>query len=300
VGVHYDSWRGEIEFYLNRTPLGKAFTGIPSATDIYPMFCSTSAKTKMRLVCAQKYPAGLAFDCARALCRKKLCMKTTYTEAYLEYTVPYLLYAKNNKYQYNLLMNKRQVAEWTKTLPPLLWRFINDHCWFLIGCKLDNLKDEEVDDDLIPSHLASMGFHPAGDISMVSASSCSDDEFGPASRASTSKHKISQRQKNSQSVPAAAANWATSDEEDQDEEGFGPVGADLQPRTTGERSASPEELTQENKRVLLFTKAATSSSPKPKSKRLRLRGHTQKKVSDKVRAEGWIQTTQEDSTSSEN
>ena len=69
VGVHYDSWRGEIEFYLNRTPLGKAFTGIPSATDIYPMFCSTSAKTKMRLVCAQKYPAGLAFDCARALCR---------------------------------------------------------------------------------------------------------------------------------------------------------------------------------------------------------------------------------------
>ena len=186
-------------------------------------------------------------------------MKFTYTEAHLEYTVPYLLYAKNNKYQYNLLMNKRQVAEWTKTLPPLLWRFINDHCWFLIGCKLDNLKDEEVDDDLIPSHLASLGFHPAGgDISMVSASSCSDDEFGPASRPSTSKHKISQRQKNSQSVPAAAANWATTDEEDQDEEGFGPVGADLQPRTTGERSASPEELTQEHKRVLLFTKAATS------------------------------------------
>ena len=185
-------------------------------------------------------------------------MKFTYTEAHLEYTVPYLLYAKNNKYQYNLLMNKRQVAEWTKTLPPLLWRFINDHCWFLIGCKLDNLKDEEVDDDLIPSHLASMGFHPAGDISMVSASSCSDDEFGPASRPSTSKHKIPQRQKNSQSVPAAAANWATSDEEDQDEEGFGPAGADLQPRTCCERSSSPEALTQENKRVLLFTKAATS------------------------------------------
>ena len=106
--------------------------------------------------------------------------------------------------------------------------------------------------------MASLGFHPAGDISMVSASSCSDDEFGPASRASTSKHKISQRQKNSQSVPAAAANWATTDEEDQDEEGFGPVGADPQPRTTGERSASPEELTQEHKRELLFTKAATS------------------------------------------
>ena len=96
---------------------------------------------------------------------------------------------------------------------------------------------------------------------MVSASSCSDDEFGPALRASTSEHKISRRQKNSQSESAAATSkWATSDEEDQDEEGFDPVGPDPQPGTTDERSASPEELAQEHKRLLVFTKASKSRS----------------------------------------
>ena len=27
IGVYFDSWRGHVEFYLNRTPLGIAFTG---------------------------------------------------------------------------------------------------------------------------------------------------------------------------------------------------------------------------------------------------------------------------------
>ena len=44
--------------------------------------------------------------------------------------------------QHNLLVNKRQIAKWTKTLPPLLRRFINDNCWFLIGCKLEYLEKD--------------------------------------------------------------------------------------------------------------------------------------------------------------
>ena len=71
--------------------------GLPRGTDLYPMVSATSAKTKMKLICAQRFPAGLAFDCARVLCKPKNTQM--YTEPYLEYTVPYLLYAKNNKYQ---------------------------------------------------------------------------------------------------------------------------------------------------------------------------------------------------------
>ena len=53
-------------------------------------------------------------------------------------------------------MNKRHVAKWTKTLPPLLWRFINDNCWYLIGCKLQDLEnDPDLNQRHLPDHLTS-------------------------------------------------------------------------------------------------------------------------------------------------
>ena len=101
------------------------------------MMSSTAAKSKMKLICAQKFKSSLAFECAKVLCKPK---SSSYTEPYLTYAVPFLLYAKNNKYQWNLLMNTKELAKWTQKLPPGLWRYINDNCWFLIGCKLQDLK----------------------------------------------------------------------------------------------------------------------------------------------------------------
>ncbi|XP_017085209.1 SPRY domain-containing SOCS box protein 3-like [Drosophila eugracilis] len=52
IGVYLDRSRGHIEFYLNRTSLGVAFTNVPVDPDvkIYPMVCSTAGQSVIRLI----------------------------------------------------------------------------------------------------------------------------------------------------------------------------------------------------------------------------------------------------------
>ncbi|XP_068150161.1 SPRY domain-containing SOCS box protein 3 [Drosophila tropicalis] len=52
VGVYLDRCRGHLEFYLNRRALGVAYINIPTDPDvlIYPMVCSTAAKSVISLV----------------------------------------------------------------------------------------------------------------------------------------------------------------------------------------------------------------------------------------------------------
>jgi len=217
IGVYFDSWKGQVEFYHNRTPLGIAFTGLPRDVDLYPMVSATSAKTKMRLICAQKYPARLAFECARTLCKSKM---TAYSEPYFEYTCsPHLLYAQNNKFQHNLLMNKRHMAKWTKTLPPLLRRFINDNCWFLIGCKFEDLeKDSELQRNVKALLAAAAAAAAADQESMVIVSS---DEETNDQATIRPKSKRSPRQRTGVSHVSSSSD---------SEEGFAPLGPN--PRRT--------------------------------------------------------------------
>ena len=69
VGVHYDSWRGSVEFYLDRRPLGIAFTGLADKV-LYPIVCSTAAKSEMKLITAQSFPNNLQFSSLKALANK--------------------------------------------------------------------------------------------------------------------------------------------------------------------------------------------------------------------------------------
>ena len=96
--------------------------GLPRDTDVFPMVCATSAKTKMELICAQRFRAGLAFDCARLLCKPQEA-EQIYTEPYLEYTVPYLLYAKNNRFQVNNICLSHQ----KKTVSYTIFKLKNEH-----------------------------------------------------------------------------------------------------------------------------------------------------------------------------
>ncbi|XP_066951575.1 SPRY domain-containing SOCS box protein 3-like [Macrobrachium rosenbergii] len=60
VGVHLDTWRGKLEFFLNREPLGVAFEGLRNK-DLYPIVASTSAHSGMKLVASYMFPHNLQF-----------------------------------------------------------------------------------------------------------------------------------------------------------------------------------------------------------------------------------------------
>ncbi|KAG8222879.1 hypothetical protein J437_LFUL003524 [Ladona fulva] len=66
VGVHVDLWHGRLEFYLNRKPLGVAFTNLHGKT-LFPLASSTAARSGIRLIHASSHPHSLLFSCTRAL-----------------------------------------------------------------------------------------------------------------------------------------------------------------------------------------------------------------------------------------
>lgn len=76
VGVYYDSWRGIIQFYVNRKSLGIAFTGLRNVS-LYPMICSTAADSIVRLSQSLSTSASLEIACLKALKREQLIYLTT-------------------------------------------------------------------------------------------------------------------------------------------------------------------------------------------------------------------------------
>ncbi|CAK9822594.1 SPRY domain-containing SOCS box protein 3 [Anthophora retusa] len=83
VGVHLDTWKGTLEFFLNRKPLGIAVTGLRDIM-LYPMVSSTAAKSIMKLTCSCSVPVSLQVNCLSVL-------KSSH-RAYLSATFPGLRY----------------------------------------------------------------------------------------------------------------------------------------------------------------------------------------------------------------
>jgi len=69
VGVHLDTWRGQVYFYHNSKLQGLAFTGL-QGLDLVPIVCSTAAKSEIKLVTARSFPNTLQFECFRRLSEK--------------------------------------------------------------------------------------------------------------------------------------------------------------------------------------------------------------------------------------
>lgn len=69
MGVHFDAWSGYLEFYLNRKPLGVAFTNLRGKT-VFPVICSTAAKSSLTLSTARSLPSSLQFLAVRSLAHK--------------------------------------------------------------------------------------------------------------------------------------------------------------------------------------------------------------------------------------
>ncbi|XP_042222413.1 SPRY domain-containing SOCS box protein 3-like [Homarus americanus] len=73
VGIHLDMWRGTLKFFLNRKPLGIAFTGLQNL-ELYPVVTSTSAHSGMKLVTSCIFPANLQFLSSEVVL-KHICEK---------------------------------------------------------------------------------------------------------------------------------------------------------------------------------------------------------------------------------
>jgi SPRY domain-containing SOCS box protein 3 len=69
IGVHLDLWQGTLEYYLNRKPLGKAFTLLKNKV-LYPMVSSTSARSGMNLTYSCSFAPTLQLQTLLSLGRQ--------------------------------------------------------------------------------------------------------------------------------------------------------------------------------------------------------------------------------------
>lgn len=83
IGVHLDTWSGTLQFFLNRKPLGIAFTKLNNIM-LYPLISCTMAQCTMKLTCSCSIPVTLQTAC--------LALLTPLQRTYLSKTFPGLRY----------------------------------------------------------------------------------------------------------------------------------------------------------------------------------------------------------------
>lgn len=71
VSCHLDLFRGTLEFYLNRLPLGIAFRNlaVDGSCEYYPMVSSTAAKSSVKLLNSSSFPECLQYQSMVAISR---------------------------------------------------------------------------------------------------------------------------------------------------------------------------------------------------------------------------------------
>jgi len=67
IGVRLDMWRGTLEFFHNRNPLGVAFGKLNKEHLLYPMVCSTACRTKFTVRYCRSLPVNLQLLCLQVL-----------------------------------------------------------------------------------------------------------------------------------------------------------------------------------------------------------------------------------------
>lgn len=87
VGIHLDTWTGTLQFFIDRMPLGVAFTQLNNVT-LYPLISSTMAQCGMKLTYSCSIPVSLQTICLAVLSPSQ--------KAYLSKTFPGLRYLTQN------------------------------------------------------------------------------------------------------------------------------------------------------------------------------------------------------------
>jgi len=87
VGIHLDTWSGTLQFFINRKPLGVAFTKLNNVM-LYPLVSSTMAQCTMKLTYSCSTLVSLQTTC--------LTVMSPLQKAYLSKTFPGLRYLTQN------------------------------------------------------------------------------------------------------------------------------------------------------------------------------------------------------------
>ncbi|KAI2666400.1 SPRY domain-containing SOCS box protein 3 [Labeo rohita] len=66
IGVHLDTWHGTLTFYKNRKCIGVAATEMKNKR-VFPMACSTAAKSSMKVIRSVSAPTSLQYLCCSRL-----------------------------------------------------------------------------------------------------------------------------------------------------------------------------------------------------------------------------------------
>lgn len=66
VGIHLDTWMGTLQFFVDRKPLGVAFTNLNNVM-LYPLISSTMAQCVMKLTYSCSIPVTLQTTCLAVL-----------------------------------------------------------------------------------------------------------------------------------------------------------------------------------------------------------------------------------------
>ncbi|KAL2735908.1 SPRY domain-containing SOCS box protein 3-like isoform X1, partial [Vespula squamosa] len=66
IGVHLDTWRGTLQFFSKKKPLGIAFTGLKN-TVLYPMVRVSNGHCKIRILYCCSIPVSLQTECLSVL-----------------------------------------------------------------------------------------------------------------------------------------------------------------------------------------------------------------------------------------
>ncbi|XP_050536308.1 SPRY domain-containing SOCS box protein 3-like [Daktulosphaira vitifoliae] len=67
IGVRLDMWRGTLEFFHNRNPLGVAYEKLNKENLLYPMVCSTACRTQFTVKYCRSLPVNLQLLCLQVL-----------------------------------------------------------------------------------------------------------------------------------------------------------------------------------------------------------------------------------------
>lgn len=125
VGMHLDTWKGTLQFFLNRKPLGIAFTGLQDIK-LYPMVSSTAALSKMRLTYSCSIPVSLQTEC--------LALLNPTQKSYINTAFPGLRYLSESIFADVLKKNLDEINDETNDLEfPAEYMILDDFDFALVG-----------------------------------------------------------------------------------------------------------------------------------------------------------------------
>ncbi|KAG7203332.1 hypothetical protein KM043_010420 [Ampulex compressa] len=122
VGIHLDTWRGTLQFFINRKPLGIAFCGLKEM--LYPMVSSTAAQIIMRITYSCSIPASLQTDC--------LAILRPLQKAYLSTAFPGLRYLSQSVFAEILHKDIDEQDEYEMEFPAE-YTILDDFDFVLVG-----------------------------------------------------------------------------------------------------------------------------------------------------------------------